>query len=433
MGKTIAIIGAGAAGLSSASELRRAGHDVTVFERRPLPGGLWTDNYDALHLITSRNVSVIDDFPQPAEYPNYPSSRQVAAYLQNFAAERDLLKLIRFNTEVADVAPIGPNGIDGWLVTVDGGTEPERFDVVVVANGHLHHKYTAPLPGNFEGKILHTADYRNAGDIDGSRVLVVGAGNSGCDVAVDAAAARKDVSVSIRHSFVFLPKSLFGIPRGELPLTKLPPVWAERILRQIVRVSVGRPEQYRGLPQPPTRNLRKQRPIVNDLLPYWISHGRISIKPSITRVAGRSVTFSDGATEDFDTVVMATGFRYHAPFLAPGILTLEKDMPRRWGAGVLVHGVANLYFVGLIAPLGAQWPVYGRQARLIADFIELQDYQRTPIVETFQQNDPGFGDLEILRDVWTKDVVKLEKRIAKMKNELRGRRRALRSAELVRS
>lgn len=411
--KKIAVIGAGPAGLATLAVLKETGDDVVLFERRDRVGGLWNDGYDALHLITPRSVSLFDGYPQPADYPPYPSRDQIVAYMNAFAKDRGLLPHIRFNTEVHAVNPRGAAGMGGWEVVTEGGATSEDFDVVVVANGHLHHKYAPELPGSFDGKVIHSYDYRNAADIDGERVLVIGAGNSGCDLAVDAAAARKRVTVSIRNPFTFLPKSLFGKPRSELRIAKLPPWLNEKIMRILVRVSVGRPEQYPGLPKPTSRNLRKQRPVVNDLLGYWIMHGRITVKPALENLQGKTAYFTDGTSSEVDTIMLATGFRYYAPFLSETVVKRENDMPRRWGAGVLVDGVANLYFVGLIAPLGAQWPVYSIQAGLIRDFIRLQDQRSTPVIEEFKDGDPGFGDLEILRDVWFHQVERTKAKLSR--------------------
>lgn len=396
---TVAVIGAGAAGLSAIRELTEAGYDVTGYERGDTVGGHWNHDYEALHLITPRSTSMFRDFPQPADYPAYPSRDQVKAYLQSFAEHFGLLSSIRFRTGVVDVRPDGGDGREGWHVTLDDGAV-QRFDAVVVANGHLHHAHTPELPGDFAGKIIHSADYRNTGDIDGDRVLVIGAGNSGCDLAVDAAQARKTVSISIRHGFVFMPKSLLGRPRAELPLGKLPPKLAALVLRYLIRVSVGRPEQYQGVPKPPTRDLTKQRAIVNDLLPYWIQHGRVRVRPDVTSVQGNTVTFSDGTSIEVDTIVMATGFRYEAGFLAEALVPRENDMPRRWASGTMVDNLANLYFVGLLAPMGAQWPVYDEQSRLVADLIAAQQATPEPLVRRFQEADDGFGELELQRPLW---------------------------------
>lgn len=393
--KRIAVIGAGAAGLASLRELRRAGHNAIAFERTDVPGGHWNTDYDALHLITPKSVSTFRDHPQPLTYPNYASREQVVHYLHDFASSEGLLPHIRFGVEVLDVAPRAGVGLDGWEIQLDDG-EMEHFDAVVVANGHLHHPYVPDLPGEFAGRVLHSSDYRNVGDVDGERVLVIGAGNSGCDLAVDAAQARREVDISVRHGFIFMPKSLFGMPRLELPINKLPPRLYARILRLLIRVSVGRPEQY-GLPEPLSRDFTKQRAIVNDLLPYWITHGRIRVRPGIQSIDGCEVTFNDGTSSTFDTILLATGFRYSAPFLAAGLLPRENDMPRRWASGVLPHGLANLYFVGLIAPMGAQWPIYEMQAQQIDQMLRVQSELEEPLVMHFQRRDEGFGGLELQR------------------------------------
>lgn len=409
--KNIAIIGAGAAGLASIRELTAAGHTVVCFERDDAVGGHWNVDYDALHLITPKSTSMYREYPQPEDYPMYASRDQVAAYLHRFAQDQGLMQYIRFRTEVLELRPDGPKGLDGWTVTLADGTEMS-FDAVLVANGHLHHPHVPELPGDFAGKVIHSVDYRNVGDIDGNRVLVVGAGNSGCDLAVDAAQARFDVSMSIRHGFVFMPKSLLGKARAELFINKLPHSLYSLALRWLVQVSVGRPEQYKGLPKPPTRDLTKQRSIVNDLLPYWIQHGRVSVRPEITHIAENTVTFSDGTSNEFDTILLATGFRYHAPFLPSDILACENDMPRRWASGILPKDLANLYFIGLIAPMGAQWPIYEIQASLVNRMLTLQSSRTAPLVDEFVSREPGFGDLELARPVFM-DMVKETNKVLK--------------------
>ena len=183
------VIGAGAAGISALQQLRQAGYDVDCYEKTDRVGGHWHTDYDALHLITSRDMTGFEDFPMPAHYPHFPRRDQVREYLESYARAHGHSDLIRFNTAVTSVDPIttdGPIGSAGWTVTLDTG---ERFDYdgVLVANGHLWDQKVPTVPGEFTGTQIHSGSYRNTGDIDGTRVLVVGAGNSGCDLAVDAA------------------------------------------------------------------------------------------------------------------------------------------------------------------------------------------------------------------------------------------------------
>ncbi len=275
----VCVIGAGAAGLEAVRVFRDAGHDVVAHERGDRAGGHWHTDYEALHLITPRDVSCFDGVPMPSSYPLFPSREQVIAYLDAFAADHGLLDHVRFGTEVTAVTS-PDDGVSGWDVTTDGGTE--RFDAVVVANGHHWDPKLPAVAEGFTGRSLHSSQYRSVADVEGRRVLVVGAGNSGCDLAVDAANARLDVSIAMRHGQVFQPKTFFGRGRNQLPfLAKLPPWAAERVQRALVRVSVGTHADYPGLQPPVTRNLNEQLPVVNDLLLYWLQHGRITARTGV--------------------------------------------------------------------------------------------------------------------------------------------------------
>ena len=161
----------------------------------------------------------------------------------------------------------GRAGRDGWTVHTPDG-HARQYDVVLIANGHLTEPHLPVYEGRFTGKQLHSSGYRNLDDIEGQRVLVVGAGNSGCDMVVDAANARLDAHISVRRGQMFQPKAIFGKPRAELRwLARLPGVVQERVIRALVDIVVGPTPAYRGLPEPATRNLDKQPPVVNNLLP----------------------------------------------------------------------------------------------------------------------------------------------------------------------
>ena len=173
------VIGAGAAGISALEQLRKAGYDVDCYEKTNRVGGHWHTDYDALHLITSRDMTHFEDFPMPADYPHFPRRDQVRAYLESYAEANRHYDVVRFNTAVISVIPVpthGPAGSAGWTVMLDNG-EKHFYDGVLVANGHLWDQKVPHVTGRFTGKQIHSGSYRNAGDIDSDRVLVVGAGN----------------------------------------------------------------------------------------------------------------------------------------------------------------------------------------------------------------------------------------------------------------
>lgn len=223
------VVGAGCAGLATAWALLAAGLDFDLFERNSDIGGNWTCGvYDSTYLISSRKTSGYLEFPMPETYPDFPSRLQVRDYLQAYAERFDLRSQINFGQEVTSLRSVGDEAATRWQVTTATGIE-RIYDSVVVANGHLWDKVVPRCVGTFSGKQVHSRDYRSVADISGRRVLIVGAGNSGCDLVADAAFAGLDVTLSMRRGHWFLPKTLFGVPRGELFIGKLPK-WPQRPL-----------------------------------------------------------------------------------------------------------------------------------------------------------------------------------------------------------
>ncbi|MFK0009518.1 flavin-containing monooxygenase [Paenarthrobacter sp. NPDC090520] len=370
------VIGAGAAGISALEQLRMAGYEVDCFEKSGRVGGHWHTDYDALHLITARDMTGIENFPMPADYPHFPRRDQVRAYLESYARAKGHYEIIRFNTAVESVTPIptpGAVGSAGWTVTLDTG-ESIDYDGVLVANGHLWDQKIPTFPGTYTGKQIHSGSYRNTKDLDGDRVLVVGAGNSGCDLAVDVAQNRIDADIVIREGTLFQPKTYFGKPRQQLDfLAQFRPEEQDLINRLMGKLSLGEWHNYPGMPEPKYRALAEGRVVVNDLLFYWIHHGRIRIVPGIERFNGKTVHFTDGTTKDYDTILWATGFHASLPFLNENLITRSRNTPLRYGGGIVPVGLDKLYLIGLCAPRGPQIPVYAVQTKLAIKMIELHE------------------------------------------------------------
>jgi Flavin-binding monooxygenase-like len=405
------LIGAGAAGLGALQVLRDEGFAVDCFERGDRVGGHWHSDYDCLHLITPRDSSGFDGFPMPSHYPLFPSRDQMRDYILGFAADHGLGSHIRFNTAVTAARPLDANGLAGWEITTSDGAR-RAYDGVIVANGHLWDPFVPDYPGSFDGRVLHSGRYRNTGDLHGDRVLVVGAGNSGCDLAVDAAQAGHEVVVSVRNGLVFQPKTLFGRPRSELPLlARLPVRVQERVTRALIDVAIGRPERY-GLPAPATRNLHRNRPVVNGQLLHYIHHGRIRVAPGIERFDGHDVHFTDGTARTFDTILYATGFKVTLPFLDS--LQWADGVPLRVAGMTLPVGLERLYFVGLAAPRGPQLPVYSAQTRLIAKLLTAQERSGIALSALFARSSRPEARIDIPRHEWQRDMERAQRRIARI-------------------
>jgi Flavin-binding monooxygenase-like len=364
----VCVIGAGPCGLTAVKNLLDAGcSDVVCYEEHDAIGGNWsfTDDparpsvHEATHVISSRRLSAFDGFPMPADYPDFPSHRQLLAYFVDYSRTYGLSRHIRLGSRVEQCTPSSDGG---WVVRVAGKTTPERFDAVLVCSGHHRDPYRPDLPGTFSGTVLHSSAYKRASSWRGQRVLVVGGGNSAADVAVDVARVAAHTAISLRRGTYVLPKLVFGRPVDAVYEFWLPRPILQWLLRVWLRLAVGRYPEY-GLPAPAEAPLVRP-PTLNPALLDALRHGRVVVRRGISRCDGRAVHFTDGTRDEFDTIVLGTGFHASVPFLpAP----LWKDVPLRLG---MVHpGAPNLFFIGRFQPIGCIWRLADRQARLVARWL----------------------------------------------------------------
>lgn len=324
------VVGAGPSGLAMVRALIRHGLSFDCFERHEEVGGIWDQSnpgspmYDSAHLISSRDMSGFHGYPMPAELPDYPHHSQVLAYLRSFAAVYGLRERITTSTAVERAEP-DPGG--GWRVTLAGG-ERRRYDNLICANGTAWSPNLPKLDGHFSGEIVHSREYRSPERFAGRRVLVVGAGNSGVDIACDAARAADAAWISMRRGYHFIPKHMFGLPVdvfaewGPQPRLGL----AQRVFPALIRTQIGRQERY-GLPRP-DHKLFETHPIVNSQILHHLSHGDIAVKPDLDRLEGEEVVFADGSRESVDLIVLATGFRFAIPYLDEELFEWKGGRPQ---------------------------------------------------------------------------------------------------------
>ena len=377
----ICVIGAGCAGLAAAKELGEQGIRFDVLERSDDIGGLWRGGvYDSTHLISSRGGTGFLDFPMPADYPDFPSAEQMLSYIDAYAKRFQLRRNIRFGSDVVEAVPLSPDGTDGWMVRCADGFE-QRYTAVVAATGHHWKERHTAYPGRFTGKMLHSHRYRRPADLDGTRVVVVGAGTSGCDLAVEAANAGFETYLSMRRGYWFVPKLLFGLPSAELDVVRLPQWMVRRSMKVMLALRFGPYESY-GLPRP-DHDLFDRHPVVNEQLMYHLRHGSVSVRPDVAAFDGGRVRFVDGTSVEADTVLEATGYDVAYPYLGDGSLDWETGAPLRVAAGHLAARVAGLYFLGLYNPRGGGPPLYSRSGRLIATAIAAQRRVNHPLAWDF--------------------------------------------------
>ena len=361
----VCVIGAGFSGLAVSNELRSRDLPFTCIDRSPGIGGLWQHSadlnsspaYRELHLNTSAKVTAFSDFPMPDHYPRYPGLRQVEEYLRAFAADRDLQRHVELGTEVVSVRQ---NEDLTWdVVTTDGtARRRRRFGHVVVAGGlHSTPRWPEPaVPGTdtFPGRIVHSFGFRDASAHAGERVLVLGLGNSACDIAVELSRTAAETFLSVRHGTHVVPKQLMGIPIDEITETDWWGRMSFRVQRNLVERLLhlirGDIRNY-GIPEPNHRIFSKSVTISDDLLPR-ITHGDITPKPVVDHFDGATAHFSDGSSAQFDSVVCCTGYRLDFPFL-PDRCPFTEDGRVGLYRRVVAPRHPGLYFVGLVKPVGS--------------------------------------------------------------------------------
>lgn len=371
----VCVIGAGPTGLTALKNVAAAGiTDLVCHEAQDSTGGIWvySENpdrpsvYKTAHTISSKRLSQFPDFPMPDEYPDYPSNAQIFAYMRAYEAHFGLSGYIRLNSRVENVTR-QPDG--RWLIEVD--RDGERYthtaDELIVSSGHHREPFVPELPGSFDGEQIHSMYYKTAEPYTGKRVLVVGGGNSACDIAVAVSGVAEHVSLSMRSPQVIVPKLVGGRPL-DVQFRKLhKPVfrWArDWLLKQGLRVLVGPYSRY-GLQEPDFPILSRHPTLNTDILER-IRHGKVAVCRGIERASGPTVTFADGISGDFDVIIWATGFHLGAPFLKTvcGDWSDVTQVPLY--LRMLPESEPNLYFIGLVQPVGCIWVVADLQARLAA-------------------------------------------------------------------
>lgn len=369
-----ALIGAGPMGLAAAKVLQEQGIAFQGFELHSDVGGLWdidaprSTMYETAHLISSKIMTEFTDFPMKDEVAEYPSHREMARYFRDFAGHFDLHRRYTFNAEVTKVEPLGENG-KGWLVSWRDaeGDHSKVFAGVLIANGTLSEPNVPTFKGDFSGELIHACDYRSPSQFAGKRVLVVGAGNSGCDIAVDAIHHGQSCDLSMRRGYYFVPKYVFGKPADTMGGAIRLPMWLKRKIDGfLLKWFVGNPQKY-GFPKPDYK-LYESHPVVNSLVLYHAGHGDLSIRPDIDHFEGQTVHFTDGTAADYDMVLTATGYKLHYPFINPTYLNWQGDAPHLY-LNAFHPTRDDLFVLGMIEATGLGWQGRHEQAEMVARYI----------------------------------------------------------------
>jgi thioredoxin reductase len=381
---TVCVIGAGASGLTAIKNLKDHGFPVDCFERDTGVGGMWNWRHDrspvyaSTYLISSKPFTQYPDFPMPDAWPDYPHHSLVRSYLERYAEHFGLQSDIWFGTEVVRVEPADG---DRWDVTTRsaGGYGPERtrrYAAVVVANGH---NWAPKLPAyegldDFRGTVIHASAYKDAAQLRGIRVLVVGAGNTGCDIAVEAAQQAATCWHSTRRGYWYAPKYVLGRPADQVNDAALAlrlPLWFRQwLFHRLLRLTVGDLTRY-GLPKP-DHKVYETHPIANSQLVYYVGHGAIKPVPDVSRFGRHSVELINGTQIQPDLVVLATGYLPQFEFLDPEIVGIDRAGRPELYLNAFPPGHPTLAVVGLFQPDSGMFGIMHWQSVAIARWLLLR-------------------------------------------------------------
>jgi dimethylaniline monooxygenase (N-oxide forming) len=373
----VCIIGAGPSGIATAKVFKDNHIAFDCYEKGSKLGGVWrfkNDNglsaaYKSLHINTNRTIMAYSDYPMPDHFPMFPHHSDVITYFENYATHFDILSSITFNTTVTKVEVLS----EGFMVYFDNAA-PKKYEKVIVANGH-HWNPRMPkpeFPGHFDGEIMHSHDYKEVEQVVNKDVLIVGIGNSAVDIACEAARTHSGkIVISTRSGAYIVPNWIWSLPFDSLanPLTAKLPLWLQRKLLGITLwLARGNQEDY-GVPKP-KRPLLSEHPTLSQDLLNLSGRGLIKFKPNIKRLEGGEVYFEDGTSQRFDTIIYATGYKVTFPFLKHiAAFDVEETNDIRLYNKVIHPDFQNLFFVGLMQPLGAIMPLSEVQAKWIAQLI----------------------------------------------------------------
>ncbi|KAK3831311.1 MAG: flavin monooxygenase-like protein [Linnemannia elongata] len=433
--KRVAVIGAGASGLTAIKECldEKDLIDVFGFEQESYLGGLWRyvevseDNpnphssvYKSTIINTSKELMTYSDFAIPLDWPTYLPNQKVAFYFDKYAEHFDLRRHIRFSTKVLEVKELHDEE-KRWSVrfrpvlSANNGPETplpeiqeEIFDYVMMCSGH-HWKPRYPTfpgmnlndPEAYTGEQLHSHFYRQADAYRDKTVIVVGLGNSAVDLAVELSLNQSEVYLSCRRPAWVAPRWLLGKPldHSRTRLTHIIPFFLLQLVTAYLYTRFS-PPIHKNMK--PVRKPFESHPTINTLLPERITTGTVKPVKNIKKLGpGKRVEFEDGTVVDHvDTVVYCTGYHISFPVLDPSIVTdgqadaEENNQVWTWNY-MIPPRHPNMAFVGLFQPLGAIMPISEMQCRFLVrtlvgkmdplpseqemdkDIVKLKEYIRT--------------------------------------------------------
>jgi hypothetical protein len=340
------IVGAGPAGVSAAAVLRRASVPFVILERAEHVGESWRRHYDRLHLHTPKRFSSLPYRAFPDTYPRYPSRQQMVDYLDDYVRSFDIEPVLGREVKCCVRSNDGV-----WETFTNADTYRSRRVVIATSYNCVPNRPRWPGQDTFPGPVMHSSEYRNGEAFRGQRVLVVGFGNSGAEIALDLAEHGARCTIAVRGKVNVVPRQVLGIPITMFAIASrpLPPRVADRMNRLTVRLTIGSlaPTGLVKSDIGPLETIAERRkiPVIDVGTMARIRQGDIAVRKGVESFAEAEIRFADGVHELFDAVVLATGFTTGLEAMLPDHLSVldEEGCPRESGHQSSVRG---LYFCG---------------------------------------------------------------------------------------
>ncbi len=343
----VLIVGAGPAGLATAACLKQRGIEPLVLEAGAWLGNSWRHHYDRLRLHTVKQQSHLPGLPFAKELARYPTRAEVIAYLEAYAARFAIAPRTTEAVRRVLAADVG--------FVVESARTTYQARAVVIASGLNRLPNPERLPGQerFRGTLIHSREYRNANPFVDQRVLVVGAGNTGAEIALDLAEHGARPTMALRSPVNIVPRDFLGMPTQltTIRIRRLPLKLADALARLVSRLAFGKLARY-GLARPALGpltafKLRRRVPLIDVGTIAAVKRGDIAVKPAVAHFTETGALFADGSAAEFDAVVLATGYRPALEDMVAvrGVLD-DEGYPRDWKGGA--H--PGLFFVGYQQP-----------------------------------------------------------------------------------
>jgi len=368
------IIGGGPLGIGMGKCFIQNNLPFDIIEKEKDFGGLWAIDYSSgrvyqsTHLISSKKNTQFSDFPMPDDYPNYPNHKLVLAYFRKLASHFNLYDHTLFNTTVIHVEAMDDKH---WKVKLEGGKELV-YRGIIIATGRLNEPIPLNYPGKFTGTFLHASQYKNPDIFKNKKVLIIGAGNSGCDIAVDAVHYATNVVHSMRRGYHYMPKYIYGKPTQDWLMeigsrfNSYEELW--KYVKSVFKMAGFDGEDF-GLLKP-DHEIYAAHPIMNSNILYYIGHGDIIVKPDIKLFKNNKVIFNDETEEEIDLIINASGYRAVFPFLPEEYQIKDQHDLEKLFMYSFHREYDNLLFIGYINTPSGLGNVANAAGQLFANYLK---------------------------------------------------------------